>query len=215
MKDDSVDRLVEIVKRLRAPGGCPWDREQTHLSVRGHLVEECAELLEALDNEDSDATREELGDVLMHILLHSEIESERGNFDFYDVARSLAEKLVRRHPHVFGGNSAKNSDDVLKIWQDVKSKEKKPRAVGGLFEGIPPQLSALRYAYDIAKKAPPEVLDKALARAKKNSPDGNPGSGAEMFEIVRKAVQSKTEPESALRDYIKEIKKAAAEREKE
>ena len=215
MKDDSVDRLVEIVKRLRAPGGCPWDREQTHLSVRGHLVEECAELLEALDNEDSDATREELGDVLMHILLHSEIESERGNFDFYDVARSLAEKLVRRHPHVFGGNSAKNSDDVLKIWQDVKSKEKKPRAVGGLFEGIPPQLSALRYAYDIAKKAPPEVLDKALARANKNSPDGNPGPGAEMFEIVRKAVQSKTEPESALRDYIKEIKKAAAEREKE
>ena len=215
MKDDSVDRLVEIVKRLRAPGGCPWDREQTHLSVRGHLVEECAELLEALDNEDSDATREELGDVLMHILLHSEIESERGNFDFYDVARSLAEKLVRRHPHVFGGNSAKNSDDVLKIWQDVKSKEKKPRAVGGLFEGIPPQLSALRYAYDIAKKAPPEVLDKALARAKKNSPDGNPGPGAEMVEIVRKAVQSKTEPESALRDYIKEIKKAAAEREKE
>lgn len=103
MKDDSVDKLVEIVKRLRAPDGCPWDREQTHLSVRGHLVEECAELLEAIDNEDSEAMREELGDVLMHILLHSEIESERGNFDFYDVARSLSEKLIRRHPHVFGG----------------------------------------------------------------------------------------------------------------
>ncbi|MFR6031999.1 MAG: MazG nucleotide pyrophosphohydrolase domain-containing protein [Bacilli bacterium] len=129
MKDDSVDKLVEIVKRLRAPDGCPWDREQTHLSVRGHLVEECAELLEAIDNEDSEAMREELGDVLMHILLHSEIESERGNFDFYDVARSLR-KLIRRHPHVFGGNSAQNSDDVLKIWQDVKSKENKPRAVG-------------------------------------------------------------------------------------
>ena len=157
MKDDSVDKLVEIVKRLRAPDGCPWDREQTHLSVRGHLVEECAELLEAIDNEDSEAMREELGDVLMHILLHSEIESERGNFDFYDVARSLSEKLIRRHPHVFGGNSAQNSDDVLKIWQDVKSKENKPRAVGGLFDGIPPQLSALRYAYDIAKKAPPEA----------------------------------------------------------
>ncbi len=164
MKDDSVDKLVEIVKRLRAPDGCPWDREQTHLSVRGHLVEECAELLEAIDNEDSEAMREELGDVLMHILLHSEIESERGNFDFYDVARSLSEKLIRRHPHVFGGNSAQNSDDVLKIWQDVKSKENKPRAVGGLFDGIPPQLSTLQ------KKRPRKSSTKRSRAPKRNLP---------------------------------------------
>ena len=152
MKDDSVNSLIETVKRLRAPDGCPWDREQTHKSIRGHLVEECAELLEAIDLESPEKMREELGDVLMHLVLHAEIESENGRFDFYDVARELKEKLVRRHPHVFGERKAADSGEVLKIWQDVKTKEKKERAVGKLFDGIPPQLSALRYALDIAKK---------------------------------------------------------------
>ena len=120
MKENSVNRLLEIVKRLRAPDGCPWDREQTHKSVRGHLVEECAELLEAIDNGDDGGMREELGDVLMHILLHCEIADEQGKFDFYDVAEDLANKLVRRHPHVFGGRRAESEDDVLGIWREVK-----------------------------------------------------------------------------------------------
>lgn len=98
MKENSTKTLIEIIKRLRAPDGCPWDRKQTHKSVRGHLVEECAELLEAIDNDDDNGMREELGDVLMHILLHCEIASEQGKFDFDDVAQELAEKLVRRPP---------------------------------------------------------------------------------------------------------------------
>lgn len=211
MKDDSVNRLIDIVKRLRAPDGCPWDREQTHKSIRGHLVEECAELLEAIDLESPEKMREEIGDVLMHIVLHAEIESENGRFDFYDVARELGDKLVRRHPHVFGELKAGDSSQVLKIWQDVKTKEKKERAIGGLFDGIPPQLSALRYALDIAKKADPKTLERAAENAKaKNSPALKIGRA--MFELVRKAAAKKVEPEAALRDYILEIR---AEAEKE
>lgn len=209
MKDDSVNSLVETVKRLRAPDGCPWDREQTHKSIRGHLVEECAELLEAIDLESPEKMREELGDVLMHLVLHAEIESENGHFDFYDVARELNEKLVRRHPHVFGERKAADSGEVLKIWQDVKTKEKKERAVGKLFDGIPPQLSALRYALDIAKKADAQTLDAVANAAPKNAATE---IGRAMFELVRKAAAAKIEPESALRDYILEIR---AEAEKE
>ncbi len=202
----SVDRLVEIIKRLRAPDGCPWDREQTHMSIRGHLVEECAELLEAIDREDSDSMREELGDVLMHIMLHAEIASEQGLFSFDDVAAELGDKLVRRHPHVFGDAKAYDSHDVLKIWQQVKTKEKKARTVGGLFDGIPPQLSALRYAYDVAKKADSGILEKA----DKNSVSVGDSAdmGRRLFELVREAASRGLEPEAALRDYLNLVRKA-------
>ena len=202
----SVDRLVEIIKRLLAPDGCPWDREQTHMSIRGHLVEECAELLEAIDREDSDSMREELGDVLMHIMLHAEIASEQGLFSFDDVAAELGDKLVRRHPHVFGDAKAYDSHDVLKIWQQVKTKEKKARTVGGLFDGIPPQLSALRYAYDVAKKADSGILEKA----DKNSVSAGDSAdmGRRLFELVREAASRGLEPEAALRDYLNLVRKA-------
>lgn len=208
MKDKPINRLIEIIKRLRAPDGCPWDREQTHKSVRGHLVEECAELLEAIDNVDNDSMREELGDVLMHILLHCEIAAEDGKFDFDDVCAELAEKLVRRHPHVFGEVSAENAEQVLGIWQKVKAQEKKTRVVGGLFDGIPPQLSALRYALDIAKKADNKTLESAKQTAKaKNLPSLE--IGEKLFACVQDAVQNHIEPEAALRDYILEIKSIA------
>ena len=208
MKENSVNSLLEIVKRLRAPDGCPWDREQTHKSVRGHLVEECAELLEAIDNGDDGGMREELGDVLMHILLHCEIADEQGKFDFYDVAEDLANKLVRRHPHVFGGRRAESEDDVLGIWREVKAIERKKRVVGGLFDGIPPQLSALRYALDIAKKADSETLEKAAKSAAAKNSRGLE-IGKKLFDCVREAAAEKIEPEGALRDYISEIGRAS------
>ena len=176
--------------------------------MRGHLVEECAELLEAIDLQDSDKMREEIGDVLMHLLLHAEIESENGNFNFNDVAKELGDKLVRRHPHVFGEEKVNDSDDVLKIWQDVKKKEKKERAIGGLFAGIPPQLSALRYAYSIAKKADAETLADASENSQKLD-DKNIEIGRELFSIIAKASEMKVEPESALRDYLLQIRKSA------
>ena len=208
MNENMVNRLVDIVKKLRAPDGCPWDREQTHQSIRGHLVEECAELLEAIDLQDADKMREEIGDVLMHLVLHAEMESEKGNFNFYDVAEELGDKLVRRHPHVFGEEKVNDSDDVLKIWQDVKKKEKKERAIGGLFAGMPPQLSALRYAYAIAKKADAQTLADASENSQKTG-NANVEIGRELFAIIEKSVQQGIEPESALRDYILEIRKSA------
>lgn len=209
MRGDSIKNLLEVISRLRAPDGCPWDREQTHKSIRGHLVEECAELLEAIDNNNTEEMREELGDVLMHILLHCQIANEENRFDFDDVANELADKLVRRHPHVFGERKAENADEVIGIWKDVKKKENKKRVIGGLFDGIPPQLSALRYALDIAKKADSETI--AIA---KNAADTKNSAqleiGKKLFECVEEAVKAKIEPESALRDFIAEIKIADA-----
>lgn len=201
---ESVDKLVEIIKALRAPDGCPWDRKQTHKSLRGHLVEECAELLEAIDLDSPEKMREELGDILMHIALHAEIAAEQNQFTLDDVAREIDEKLVRRHPHVFGDKTANSCDDVIKIWEQVKAQEKKERVVGKLFDGIPPELSALRYALDIAKKATPEVLAETPA------PDSDTLEiGKRLFDTVRLAAEKKVEPEGALRDYIAQIKKEA------
>ncbi len=201
---ESVDKLVEIIKALRAPDGCPWDRKQTHKSLRGHLVEECAELLEAIDLDSPEKMREELGDILMHIALHAEIAAEQNQFTLDDVAREIDEKLVRRHPHVFGDKTANSCDDVLKIWEQVKAQEKKERVVGKLFDGIPPELSALRYALDIAKKATPEVIAETPA------PDSDTLEiGKRLFDTVRLAAEKKVEPEGALRDYIAQIKKEA------
>ncbi len=201
---ESVDKLVEIIKALRSPDGCPWDRKQTHKSLRGHLVEECAELLEAIDLDSPEKMREELGDILMHITLHAEIAAEQNQFSLDDVAREIDEKLVRRHPHVFGDKTASSCDDVLKIWEQVKAQEKKERVVGRLFDGIPPELSALRYALDIAKKATPEVLDETPA------PNSDALEiGKRLFDTVRLAAERKIEPEGALRDYIAQIKKEA------
>ncbi len=224
----SVDRLVDIIKRLRAPDGCPWDREQTHLSLRGHLVEECAELLEAIDNRDNEAMKEELGDVLMHLMLHAEIASEQSAFNFDDVAQELGDKLIRRHPHVFAGVRANDSTDVLKIWQQVKRQEKKARAVGGLFDGIPPQLSAMRLALDIAKKADGKIVEaanknsisaerklrrRARSEGPKNASDNKSADslnfGRKIFNLILEASKNKVEPEAALRDYLSIMRKAS------
>ncbi len=203
----SIDELVMIIRRLRAPDGCPWDREQTHKSIRGHLVEECAELLETIDCEDYPHMREELGDVLMHIMLHSEMASEEGRFAFDDVAKELAEKLVRRHPHVFAGKDAANSDDVLKIWKDVKKQEKLDggkKMPANVFESLPPELSALRTAREVCKKVPYEILKEA---AENSSSDASAKAGEKIFAAISECVAAGVEPEGALRDYIFQVRK--------
>lgn len=204
-----MDELIEIVRRLRAPDGCPWDREQTHKSVRGHFVEECAELLETIDDENKNAMREEIGDVLMHLVLHAQIASEDGDFSFEDAVKELCEKLVRRHPHVFSDKSAKSSDEVLDIWKSVKIAENKPRAKGGLFDGIPKTLSALRLARDIAKKADKKVLEKAREISESENSESLK-FGMEIFNCIQNACESGVEPEGALRDFILKIKEANA-----
>ncbi|KQL47006.1 hypothetical protein AN963_19340 [Brevibacillus choshinensis] len=149
--------LKDIVAILRSPDGCPWDREQTHQSIRKNLIEETYEVLETIDDEDPDAMCEELGDLLMQIMLHSQIASEDGYFTVDDVVATLNEKLVRRHPHVFGEKSANDSEEALANWQEIKAQEKAAKGIDTTVEsqlaGIPRDLPALMYAYKLQKKA--------------------------------------------------------------
>ena len=148
----SIDELRNIVARLRGPGGCPWDQEQTHQSIRSQLLGECYEVLEAIDESDDALLREELGDVLLHIVFHAQLAEERGILNLDEVARGINEKLIRRHPHVFGdGEKLNNAGEVLKKWDELKKAEKPERT--GALHGIPPILPALMLAQETQKKA--------------------------------------------------------------
>ena len=118
------DDLVTVVQLLRAPGGCPWDIEQTHKSVRKDFIEETYEVIEAIDTEDPVLLREELGDVLLQVAFHAQIEAEQGSFDVYDVANDICAKLIHRHPHVFGEVQVSNTEEVLSNWDKIKTVEK-------------------------------------------------------------------------------------------
>lgn len=149
---ECIERLVQTTAVLRSPEGCPWDRKQTHGSLRAALVEECYEVIEAIDSGDPDHLREELGDLLLHVLLHSQIASETSNgFCFEDVARDLHAKLIRRHPHVFGDATAHDAESVVAVWEQVKRKEKAERT--SAVDGIPPGMPALLRAEKAGKKA--------------------------------------------------------------
>ncbi len=147
----SMALAVGLVARLRGNEGCPWDREQTHLTLRPYLIEEAYEVLDVLDQEliDQNKLKEELGDLLLQILLHSRLSEEEGSFHFGDVCSSMVEKLVSRHPHVFGDTKVKGSDEVLKNWESLKKKEGKKR----LLEGLPKNLPSLQRAARIGEKA--------------------------------------------------------------
>jgi MazG family protein len=148
---DPVARLQEIVARLRAPDGCPWDREQTHSSLRAALLEETYELVDAIDNADDANLREELGDLLLHVVMHAQMASERGAFAFDAVATEICEKLIRRHPHVFGDTAAADSAEVLRQWEQLKRAEKGDRE--SVLDGLPRALPALMRAQNAQKKA--------------------------------------------------------------
>ncbi len=125
---DSIDELKETVRRLRAPGGCPWDREQTHKSLKPAVIEEAAEVICGINAYDKTGNpenlKEELGDLLLQVVMHAQIAEEEGLFSFEDVAEGITEKLIRRHPHVFGSLKVQNSEEVLLNWEEIKAKEK-------------------------------------------------------------------------------------------
>jgi MazG family protein len=149
---DPMLRLRKIVACLRGPGGCPWDIEQTHASLRAHMVEEAYEVIDAIDRADDPHLREELGDFLLQVFMHSRIAEERGAFDLDAVTNEVCEKLVRRHPHVFGGNELSDSDAVLKQWEEIKRGEKGARPESVL-DGVPASFPALLRAEKVQKKA--------------------------------------------------------------
>ncbi len=149
---DALPRLREIVATLRAPEGCPWDREQTHTSLRGNLLEEAYETIEAIDREDYPHLAEELGDLLLQVVLHSQIAEEAGRFNFDEVARGISDKLVRRHPHVFGESQVGDTAGVLRQWDEIKRRER-GYTTESLLEGVSVALPALLRAQKIQKRA--------------------------------------------------------------
>ena len=149
----TVDDLRLIMKELRSEHGCPWDREQDHKSIRRDFIEETYEVIEAIDTEDPVLLREELGDVLLQVVFHTEIEKENGVFDIKDVANDICVKLIHRHPHVFGDVIAETSDKVLQNWEVIKSEEKERITITDKLRSIPPMLPALMRAEKVGKKA--------------------------------------------------------------
>ncbi|MDY6893315.1 MAG: nucleoside triphosphate pyrophosphohydrolase [Chloroflexota bacterium] len=147
---DNFTTLEEIVARLRAPDGCPWDRKQTHASLKPYLIEEAYEVLQALDEENSDKLCEELGDLLLQIMLHAQIAREAGKFEMRDVIRSIATKLIRRHPHVFGNSEAGTAEEVEQEWELLKQDER--REGDSLLSDVPRVMPALSYSHSIQRR---------------------------------------------------------------
>ena len=145
--------LAEIMRILRSQGGCPWDREQDHKSIRVCLIEETYEVAEAIDNDDPVLLREELGDLLFQIYFHAQIEAEKNSFDLSDVVDDISKKMIHRHPHVFGSVSVKNSGEVLDNWESIKTEEKQRNTLVEKLRAIPPMMPALMRASKVGKKA--------------------------------------------------------------
>jgi MazG family protein len=151
----AINDLLEVMAKLRSPKGCPWDREQTHLTLRRHAIEEVYELIDAIEARDDHEMAEELGDLLLQVVFHCQLARERGAFDFGKVCRMIVEKLVRRHPHVFATTKVKNVDEVWANWEKIKNAEKHgtKHARHSALDGIPKHLPALLRAEKLLKKA--------------------------------------------------------------
>ena len=201
----AIEELKITMARLRAPDGCPWDQEQTHATLVRCLIDEVSELIDTIDRGDSAHMREELGDVLIQIVFHAQIESEAGNFSFEDVAREINEKLVRRHPHVFGPSKLATSEQVIAKWEEIKATEKKNGPVAkGVFKALPPRLPALMFAEAVWKQIEKQslpadgVVDAAQVRALGEQLD-EAILGKRLFELTAAARAKGLDPEGALR----------------
>ena len=149
----NIDDLVDIVRILRAPGGCSWDAEQTHESIRKNLIEETYEVVEAINKKDEDLLKEELGDVLLQVVFHANIENEKGTFSFDDVCDGVCKKLIVRHPHVFGDVTVSGTSEILKNWDEIKKQTKGQKSQSEVIDSIPRELPALMRAQKVQHKA--------------------------------------------------------------
>lgn len=208
---NEIQRLRNIVTQLRAPDGCPWDREQTHQTLLRCLIEEVSEVLEAIDNNDFELMEEELGDLLLQVVMHSCLAEEEGHFNLDDVARGISEKLIRRHPHVFGEDKDKieSSGEVIDRWELIKAQEKKlkgEKEPTSIFKNLPPQLPALLFANDIYKRAAKNGLSQKGEWSQKNVDEQcealtEEQVGRNLFELVASCRENGIDPESALRKF--------------
>ncbi len=208
----AIEDLLETVAALREPEtGCPWDIEQDHQSIAECLVDECCELLQTIDRLDMDHMEEELGDVLLQVVMHAQMAKEAGHFDFDAVCREVNEKLVRRHPHVFGQGDLESSEAVLVQWDQIKEAERKrgPEQKGK-FKDLPHQLPALMYAKDVYKQIQKQnmpvdgVIDQAAIDSTAEMLDETT-LGKQLFEIAAACRGKGIDPESALRRYAQGV----------
>lgn len=160
----SIDDLIEIVKLLRGEGGCPWDREQTHESIKADFIEETCEAIEAIDLKDTELLREELGDVLLQVVFHCRLEEEVGSFRFEDICDGICKKLIVRHPHVFGSVQADNTDQVLKNWDAIKMQTKGQESYTDTLTSVAKSLPALMRAQKVGKRAMRAGMDFRTAQ---------------------------------------------------
>lgn len=215
---EKFQRLVEIMARLRAPGGCPWDRDQTFDTIKPYTLEETYEVLDAIDRRDWPELAEELGDFMLQAVFYAEMAAEESLFTIEDSLDAINQKLVRRHPHVFGDESAQTPDDVKRIWGDVKSAEKKDKGkhAESILSGVPRSLPALVEAQQVASRAaavgfdwenPDQVIDKLheelaefdQARRNASQTELEDELGDMLFVLVNLARFVKVDPEQALR----------------
>ncbi len=190
-----MQRLLAIMQKLRAPDGCPWDREQTHRSLRPYLLEEAAEAVEAIESDDPAWMADELGDVLLQVAFHAVIGAEAGRFDYADIESSIVDKLIRRHPHVFGDTQVADSEEVVTNWQAIKASE------NGRKSGIPSGLPTLMRAAEIAKQQALPTLAELQAQVGDLQPTSE-SLAAVALTLVAYAKSQKIDLEMALRDLL-------------
>jgi MazG family protein len=216
MPGERFSQLVQILSRLRGPGGCPWDREQSFDTIKSYTLEETYEVLDAIDRRDWPHLAEELGDLLLQVVFYAQMASEENRFTIDEVIENICSKLLRRHPHVFGGESASTAGQVLKRWNELKAEEKGPSKQQGLLDGVPRSLPSLMEAYQITSRASQagfdwtrfeDLLDKleeelgelAEARCSADPARVEDEVGDLLFMMVNIARFLKFDPELALR----------------
>jgi tetrapyrrole methylase family protein/MazG family protein len=214
-KLDQFATLVDIIAKLRAPDGCPWDRKQTHASLRENLLEECYEVLEALDEGEPEKLCDELGDLLMQIVLHAQIAAEGGEFKLGDVIKGINAKLIHRHPHIFGLTKVKNADEVAHNWEVLKREEREAGA--SILESVPKQMPALGYSQEVQRRVAQlgfdwedveGVIDKLVEEVREFQQTESSQQKAEefgdlLFTLVNVARRQGIDTEAALREANK------------
>jgi tetrapyrrole methylase family protein/MazG family protein len=208
----AIQDLLKVMATLRSPKGCPWDREQDHMTLRRHAIEEVYELMDAIEARDDHEMAEELGDLLLQVVFHCQLARERGAFDFEKVTRHLVDKLIRRHPHVFGTTKVKDVDEVWANWEKIKHAEKKGthRERVSALDGIPKHLPALLRAEKLLKKA---RKAKLLTDGRPNRKAGKAAIARELFGLAQIAQQHGWSAEELLTDEIKRRERALRQRE--
>ena len=204
MSGSELQRLVEVMDRLRSPGGCPWDAEQTHESLVKYLLEESYEFIDSVDAKDRKGMREELGDVLLQVYFHSRIAQDHPTdpFSIEDVARSIADKLIRRHPHVFEGLQVSGTEEIIENWEEIKAKEKGRTSA---LDGVALAQPALPLVEKLLYRAEKYKVNVELTRYQSDKPATQESVGEALASIIAWARDNEIDPENALRLYGRQI----------